>query len=175
MMNELQIIKKTSKAIHGNRSFAENFAPYEVEMFPTPESQIKQTFENHSIFECERLLKKFDWFRNLYKFKFKKYQVDVSQTDGIGIFLKEKEVGFIEKKEENRWRVGFCLVDKTEPDGFKWGFLPKFFDNADEAKKYINTYYGKIQDKFSFYEEPEQQETQTDKTEVDTKGDDYSW
>lgn len=157
------LFRKTAKAIYGNQSFATNFAPYAPEIIPmTLEQHERDVEERYSEFECEQLLTKYNWFRNLKKFAFKKSDVDISQRPGYSIFLKGEEVGFIErvikdKKYPVRFRVGFCLEDKSNEDGFKWGFLPNWFDTAEDAQKWVNCYYGKIQDKFTFYKEPEPQ------------------
>lgn len=173
------LIKKTAKAVYGNKAFSTNFAPYDPEIIPATTQQHERDIEDRfSEFECRDLLEKFDWFRNLKKFTFKKAIVDPSQTPGFDILLKGVEVGIIERKVESKkkvkFRVGFCLEDKNDIDGYKWGFLPNWFDTAEDAQKFINCYYGKIQDKFTFYKEPTE-EKEEKVIENKKPEDDYTW
>lgn len=166
-----KIFEKTAKAIHGNKLFAINFATYELEFFPiTKEVQIRNVFEKYSEFECEILLQKFDWFRNLQRFKIKKVRVDVTQKGGYEITLKEKQIGFVEQWG-NQFRLGFVLVDAESEEGFKWQYFKKPFDSIDEVKQYLLTYYGKLQDKFNFYIEPDDSEPEI--PEEDISDDEY--
>ena len=104
----MNLIEKTAKAIYGNKAFANNFAPYEPEFFPIEKSvQTRDIEDRYSEFECQQLLEKFDWFRNLKKFQVKKVNVDITQMPGYEIQLNSKPVGFIERWSENRWRLGF--------------------------------------------------------------------
>ena len=151
-------IEKAAKAIYGNKSFAVNFAPYEPEFFPIEKSvQVRDVYEKYSEFECDELIAKFDWFRNLSKFQIKKAKVDITQTPGYEILLKGNPVGFIEKRSSNRYRIGFCIESDNE-DGFAWKYFRKSFDSVDEARLYISTYYGIIQQNFKFYIEKTEEE-----------------
>ena len=149
----MNTIEKAAKAIYSNKLFAANFAPLEPEIFSTPKKiQVFETSERYSEFECEQLLKKYDWFRNLQKFKIKKVKVDRTQPPGYEISLNGNPVGFLEQRE-GKFRLGFCIIDG---DSFKWEYFRLPFESFDYAKIYIDTYYGKIQDRLKFYIEPEE-------------------
>ncbi len=169
---ENKSIEKLALAIYSNKAFADNFAPYEPEFFPiTKEIKIRNTFERFSEFEAENLIKKFNWFRNLNKFKIKKFRkTDLAEDNGYQIILNGNQVGFAFERPEG-YKLGFCLEDKESEGGFKWHYYVLHFAEISDIEKYLKIYYGKLQDKYHFFVE---------KSEVapevkETKDNDYDW
>lgn len=148
--------EKLAKAIYSpNKSFANNFAPYEPEFFPIEfDVQVRDTKDRFSEYECEQLLKIYSWYKKIKKFTIKKSKVDPTQKSGHFINLNGNEVGFIEKLKSGRYRIGFCITDDREESGFRWSWI-RVLDSFDEAKEWISNYYPKIQYKLEFYCEPD--------------------